>query len=59
MAVKIKNLHPTKKKLRMCFICRKMKDMELDQRFCSPACKHTANEVDKFGVEFKVSLSKK
>lgn len=59
MAVKIKTLHPTKKKLRMCHICGKMKEMEMAQRFCSPACKHAASEIDKFGVEFKVTLTKK
>jgi predicted nucleic acid-binding Zn ribbon protein len=59
MAVKIKALNKKPTKKRVCGVCGREKQMEKHQRFCSPICKSTANEVSKFGSEFKLSVGRK
>jgi endogenous inhibitor of DNA gyrase (YacG/DUF329 family) len=58
MSVKIKNLYEKKLVVRTCNICGKKREMNKDERFCSPICRQQATDMSKFGHEYRVSIRK-
>lgn len=59
MAVKIKSTGDKPRKNRKCNICGKSANMEMNERFCSPQCRSAATDIDKYGTEHKITVSKR